>query len=257
MNRALKPILLTLLAAAMVGLLDARFHFARLLRQGRPTDTRELAARFLGEHLARHYPGKRVLVLANPYTQEPGHPREIYRYEEAALRGLQQGLGEEGRFEGVVYPRLNPEHRSQPRAAVHPATTTPLSYLLAPGAIDTVVRENPKADILVSLIGLPVGITRSSAWQREGRPRFAFLLPDVNVLKEELELFGDRGAVRRALESGKIAALVLNKPGAPPEDEPLGKDLRAEFERRFLLVWAGNLETSARAFPQRFPPPMF
>jgi hypothetical protein len=246
MNRAVVPILVTLLAAALVGLLDAHFHFAQMLRREQATETRELATQFLAEYLARRHAGKPALVLSNPFARRKGRPKEVYRFEEAGLRGLRKGFGEKNRLQAVIYPEILAEYRDNPdRAWIHPETTTPLSYLMAPDALDSAVSQHPGAELIVSLIGLPLNVTQTRAWQTPGTPQFALLLPDLRVV-------GDKAAIRLALKSQKLAALVLNKPGAPPEDRPLGKDLQAEFDQRFLLVTADNVDEYLRAYPQAF-----
>jgi hypothetical protein len=65
-------------------------------------------------------------------------------------------------------------------------------------------------------------------------------------------MLGDTEAVRQAVRTGKIAAMVLNKPGAPSEDQPLGHDDRMEFDQRFLLVTPETVDQYLRAYPRLF-----
>ena len=55
-----------------------------------------------------------------------------------------------------------------------------------------------------------------------------------------------------AIISGKILAAVLNRPGAPPETAPLARDFRAEFDARFILVTATNIEPVMNFLPNLF-----
>lgn len=246
MNRAVVPILVTLLAAALVGLLDAHFHFARMLRRDPALETRELATHFLAQHLATHHAGKKALVLSNPFAQRKGRPKEVYRFEEAGLRGLRRGFGDKTRLLAVVYPEIAAEHRDRPSGAwIPPETTTPLSYLMASDALDSAVARHPEADLIVSLIGLPLNVTQTKAWQAPGPPHFALLLPDLRVV-------GDKTAIRLAFKSQKLVAIVLNKPLAPPEDRPLGRDLQAEFDQRFLLVTPENVDECLKLYAKAF-----
>ena len=121
-----------------------------------------------------------------------------------------------------------------------------MSFLVAEDSFDRLVREHPDCDVIVSLIGLPAELERVSAWRTPGPPRFALLLPDLRLL-------GNAAALGEALKSGKLAAFVLNKPGAPEADVPVGKNVAKEFARRFLLVTAENFEEVARTYPQLFP----
>lgn len=245
MNRALKPILVIVLAAAIVGLLDARFHFAELLTRGKVVAQRELATEVLGRYLARRYPRELVVVLSNPFTQKSGKPREVYRYEAAGLRGLQRGLAlkEPPR---IFYPEIKQSYLENPASVyVDPGTTTPLSYLVADDTLDRLAKTHPDAGLIISLIGFPAGGVQSAVWKSMEHPRFAFLLPD-------LKLIGNRAAVVEAVKSRKIAALILNRPGAPPEDRPLSSDPAKEFDRRFLLVTPETIDQCAHDYPQLF-----
>jgi hypothetical protein len=114
-----------------------------------------------------------------------------------------------------VFPELRPECRQNLSSVyIDPATTTPLSYLVAPGALDAAVKEHPGARIIVSLIGVPVNLRQTRTWTTASGKSLALLLPDLRMV-------GNQADIRQALQSGQIAAMVLNKPGAPgrrPED---------------------------------------
>lgn len=229
-----------------LGLVEAQFHLLRRLLGDLPLGQRELATQFLGQYLASHYPGKRAIVLSNPFSTKPGQPREVYQFEKAGLRGLRRGLGTAVKFEAVVFPELRPGSFTNPRAVfIGRGTKTPLSYLMADDALDKIACQHPEAELLVSLIGLPVNVRETEAWKSVNGRRFALLLPDLRMI-------GNQAAVRQALQSGKIAAMVLNKPGAPPEDQPLGRDLKMEFDQRFLLITPETVDRYLHAFPRLF-----
>jgi hypothetical protein len=158
---------------------------------------------------------------------------------------LQRGLGTAIKIEHVVFPELKPEFFTNRRAVfIDPHTTTPLAYLVADDALDKLATQYPAAEIIVSLIGLPVKVRQTQTWKAENR-KFALLLPDLRMI-------GDQTAIRQAIQSQKIPAMVLNKPGAPPEDQPLGKDLKMEFDQRFLLVTPESVDRYLRAYPRLF-----
>jgi len=54
------------------------------------------------------------------------------------------------------------------------------------------------------------------------------------------------------MKSGKLAAFVLARPGAPGDDATPGRDWKAEFGKRFLLVTAENVEQVMQAHPRLF-----
>lgn len=231
---------------ALLGLIEAQFHVWRRLAGTQALGQRELATLFLGQYLAQHHSGNKAIVLSNPFSQMPGQPRDVYQFEKAGLRGLRRGLGRNVAIAAVVFPELRPECR-QNLASVYidPSTTTPLSYLVAPSALDSAVQSHPEARIVVSLIGLPVNLRQTRTWTTATNISFALLLPDLRMV-------GGQDAVLQAFRNRHITAMVLNKPGAPPDDQPLGRDLKMEFDQRFLLVTSENIAALIQLFPRLF-----
>jgi hypothetical protein len=208
--------------------------------------SRELATEGLAQYLAQKYPGQRALVISNPYTQRAGLDKGVYAQEEAGIRGLRKGFAGKVTLEAVVFPELKPVVQDNPRAVEIPAgSTTPLSFLMAEDAFDKLAQQQAGCDIIVSLIGLPADLNRVEAWKKPGKPRFALLLPDLRMV-------GDAAAIQNAVKAEKLAAFLLNKPGAPLEQEPMGKDRKVEFERRFVLVTPETVEQILKSYPQLF-----
>jgi hypothetical protein len=225
----------------------ALWHALRTPSQENAYQARALATRRLAEVLSAKFPGSRALVLSNPFTHEAGTPRAIAAMEEAGVRGLKEGFGQRLALAGVVFPELKPGARDNPRAFLPDAeTSTPLSHLVAEDALDRLAAQHPECDVIVSLIGLPAALDRVRCWQTNAPPRFALLLPDLRFI-------GDATAVRNAVQRGKLAAFVLHKPGAPDSRAAVGRDAAAEFEKRFVLVTAENVEEVMRRHPQLFP----
>lgn len=245
MKRGMKVFGGVVLTGAIIGLLEAQFHFWQTWTGGRALGQRGLATQVLGHYLAEHFRGQKAIIFANPFTKKPGQPREVYQFEKAGLRGLERGLGSAVPIEAVVYPEIRPEFRENPRAVYIPSTTTPLSYVIAENTWDETVKQHPGVGILISLIGLPVNLRQTEVWKRDQGPKIALLLPDLLMV-------GNQAAIRQAILSGKIVAMIMNKPGAPPENQPLGRDLKMEFDQRFLLVTAETVDQYLRAYPRLF-----
>ena len=244
LNRS--SLLVLVVSIALLGLVEAQFHLGRRLTGTPALGQRELATLFLGQHLARRFPGQMAVVWSNPFSRASGQPREVYQFEKAGLRGLRRGLDTAVKIEAVVFPELRPECRQDLSSVyIDPATTTPLSYLVAPDALDAAVKEHPGARIIVSLIGVPVNLRQTRTWTTASGKSLALLLPDLRMV-------GNQADIRLALQSGQIAAMVLNKPGAPPDDRPLGGDRKMEFDQRFLLISAENVDAVLKAFPRLF-----
>lgn len=240
MNRGL---LIGILFAAIAGV--GLWTFLRPGPSDHARDARALATRVLAEYLARTYPGERALLVSNPFTQTGAIAPEIAAMENAGIAGIKQGLGGKVQLRGIVFPDLKPEARENPRALfIDGETTTPLSYLVADDAFDKLVAQHPDCGLLISLVGLPASLSRVRCWQTE-KPRFALLLPDLRFI-------GNAAAVQKAVQSGKLAAMILHKPGAPDSRRPLKG--RGEFDNRFLLVTRDNIDGMLAQYPQLFPP---
>ena len=242
MTRHSPALFFLLLVAAAYGL----WYFLKTDPQGNALQAREVATRGLAEYLARTQPGKRALVISNPFTQRPGTAKGIVQMEEAGIHGLREGFANKVTISAVVFPELKPGALENPRAQLTDAeTTTPLSYLVATDGFDKLARQHADSEILVSLIGLPAELGECESWKSAGPPRFALLLPDFRVL-------GDPAAVQAAVKSGKLAAFVTRKPGGLDDSATPSRDFKAEFEKRVLLVTAENLEQVQQAYPGLF-----
>ena len=207
---------------------------------------RELATRGLAEAVAKSSPGQRVLVISNPFTQRSDLPGPMRAMEDAGLRGLKAGFGPTAKLT-IAFPELRPEAKHNPRAvAIDPESTTPLSFLVAENAFDQLAKQHPDCDVIVSLIGLPATLERVQCWKDAAGPRFALLLPD-------LRLIGNRSAIRAAMLRGKLAAVVLARPGAPETPPATEAPFADEFAKRFVLVTPPDVGAAMQAFPQLFP----
>jgi hypothetical protein len=206
---------------------------------------RAIATRVLAEYALQKKHPAHVLVMSNPFSQMKGRPAQIYRYEQAGVDGLAEGFGKKSNVK-IVFPKLKPEAlQAAGSIYVDPESKTPLSFLVADDAFNELTRKNPAADLIVSLIGLPVKLNAVEAWTKSGPPSFALLLPDWRMI-------GDARAIQNAFNSGKLLAAVIEKPGAPPESTPVSKDYKAEFEGRYVLATAENIDALLKMQPQLF-----
>lgn len=246
MHRAFKWVLPLAAIGLVSSVILGRAFLSRHGASGNALTERELATRTLGQYLAQHYPGKQALILSNPFTRQKGRTKQIYQFEEAGLAGLREGFGRSLAIEAVVFPEVRPEFHQNPAAAyVDPKTTTPLSYLMAVNALDSLWRQHRRAELIVSLIGLPINLRQTEAWRNPQGPKFALLLPDLRMV-------GDQKSIRDAIQSGKIAAVILKRPDGPAEGSSLGRDVKKEFANRFLLVTAESVDTALQRYPRLF-----
>lgn len=170
--------------------------------RGEALDARQRAMKLLGETLAGMRPGSPVLVLSNPFARDSGRRDEKGQFERAGTQGLREGLGARSEVR-VVFPEIRPEYHTDPASVmIAPDSRTPLSFLVDPASVDRLASEHPECRVIVSLIGLPIGVEELQVWD-QGDPRgFGLLLPDLRVL-------GSPARAAAAFRSGKILAAVV------------------------------------------------
>ena len=238
MKRALPLVIALVLVAA--GL----WFFLRDKPRAYALTARELATRRLGEYLAQKFPGQHALLISNPFTQNANTASDIVATENAGVDGFKDGVANKLVLEAVAFPELKAEARTNPRAVfIAGETTTPLSFLVSPDAFDKLATQYPQAHLFVSLIGLPASLKELRCWQEE-TPKFGLLLPDLRFV-------GNATAVKQSMQKGKIAAMVLQRPGAPSMHQGVSQ---TDFDRLFILVTAENIERTMLDYPQLFPP---
>jgi len=153
----------------------------------------------LGARIAELRPECKVLVLSNPFTKESGYLDEKSQYERAGLRGLRKGLGGRSTVE-VVFPEIRPEFFTNPESVIIPPDSrTPLSFVVRPASVDELADAHPECSVIVSLIGLPVGVDRLKIWNEKDPRCFALLLPDLRLL----------GSAAKVLEAFKREKLLV------------------------------------------------
>jgi hypothetical protein len=222
------------------------FSGCRPPEMGHALARREIALERLGEVIRKSESGGEVLVIGNPFSQRPGVSRDIRDAERAAVRGLRRGLGDSAVLR-EVFPELKPGALEAPETfSIPPGATTPVSFLVAPGAWDDLRRQYPDAKVLVSLIGLPVDLEGTSCWKDTNGPRWALFLPDLRFM-------GEPGAVKEAFERGRLLAVVLNRIGAPPESVPILDSADEDFARHHLLLTRDNVDALMEAWPKLYP----
>ncbi|MFH0878229.1 MAG: hypothetical protein V2A34_00810 [Lentisphaerota bacterium] len=194
---------------------------------------RETATRMLAEYLAAHYPGQEAVVVGNPFIKRSGQSSEVYKFEDAGVRGLKKGFGKSVSIKNIAHPEIRNDFLNNPASVyIDPTTKTPLSYVVSDGAFDQIIKDNADCGILVSLIGLPANLEKTKFWTQAGAPRLGLLLPDLRMI-------GNEESIRRAVKSGRIAAAIFYKPGSGNA---------AKLEDRFILLDADNADEWLRTY---------
>ena len=199
-----------------------------------PGSKREIATRMLADYLGEKKPVDAVLVISNPFAENPGHSDEAYKSQQAVLGGLKAGFGQG--VEIIVAPaELHPVARENPASIpIDPSSKTPLSFLITQDTFDNLIQEHPECPLVISLIGVPVNLSRVKAWTTAGPPHFALLLPDWRMI-------GNTSAILQAFTSGKLAAAIVENPQPDPS-------------RPYLLVTPENIQELLRTHTNLFTP---
>jgi len=207
---------------------------------------RSLATWGLGDYLAKTHPDSKVLILANPFSTRPKMDQSVIDKEKSGIAGLESGFSNKMASVKVVYPTLISDAYASPRSLIPDnSVTTPLSFLFATNALIQLHDENPDHDLWISLVGLPVEISNQAIWKMEKGPRFALLLPDLRVI-------GGAEAVANVVRSGKVVAIVLTQQGRMFNTKSMSRDLRKEFDERYLIVSPENVDEIVEKYPELF-----
>jgi hypothetical protein len=163
---------------------------------------REHLLETLGAEIAKVRPQAKVLLFSNPFAEKAGVFNEKSQFERAGISGLRKGLGK-GASVTVVFPTIRPEYIANPASVSIPSDTrTPLSFLIQPESFDRLAEAHPDCTVLVSLIGLPVGVNHLKVWNQKDSRGFALLMPDLGVIGAPNEMLA-------AFHRGKIIAAVF------------------------------------------------
>jgi hypothetical protein len=199
----------TIIACALLLLVVLAIVF--LFRSSSPKSAalsaREHLLQTLGAEIAKLRPQARVLLLSNPFAEKAGAFNEKTQFERAGIRGLRKGLGK-GSSVTVVFPEIRPEYLTNPESISIPSDSrTPLSFVIQPASIDRLADAHPECNVIVSLIGLPVGVQELNIWSEKDPRAFALLMPDLRVV-------GPPNETLAAFQRGKLLAAVFEDPAS-------------------------------------------
>ena len=197
------PVLLT--ALALLGVAAAAYFLWPASPKSTALSAREHLMERLGAEIAKIRPQAKVLVLSNPFADKAGAFNEKSQFERAGIRGLSKGLGKKSSVT-VVFPEVRPEYVAHPESVAIPDDSkTPLSFLIQPGSVDRLADAHPDCNVIVSLIGLPVGLQELKTWSEKDSRSFALLMPDLRVI-------GPANEIIASFRRGKIMAAVFEDP---------------------------------------------
>lgn len=186
----------------------------------------------LGEHLTKQYKQHRVLLIDNAIAV--GTNKYAERRREIILEALEEA------FDGhLSITRV--EHLETPDTG---AGSMPSRYEtnFTAETFDAIVERNPEANMILSMIGLPMDWKDMGFWSIDEaeRPKLVLATGQVYELKQPI------------LE-GYIHAVVDYCPDTRYDiNDPVPDDPKEAFDKRYILVHADNVEKIAAAHQNMF-----
>jgi len=197
------------LALVVTGLVLVSFiYFRSPTAYSRHLDSRYGAMQALGEFLRATDPNCKVLLLGNPFVQRPEASDKIKDHDVIGTEGLAAGLGNLQMSLRKVYPSILESYLDSPETVLIPANSkNPLSFIMDKHSVEALLKSHPDHSVVVSLVGLPLGIDKLDCWQDGSDVSFALLQPDLRILGSKKQILQD-------FARGKILAVVLQDPNS-------------------------------------------
>jgi len=174
-----------------------------------------IAMKAFGAHLATMHPGSKALLVMPP-TNQYNKTRQ-----EAILAGLNAGFGNHIAILEKVELGAGEEMIAT-------------EAFMSAKEFDDLYRAYRACDLMISLIGLPMDYQNMRIWKMKDneRPKLAVVHPPLT--EQAVQAFIHQGLISVALSANP--AVMYN-----PND-PVPKDEKEAFDKRFLLIHAQNLE---------------
>lgn len=188
---------------------------------------------YLGEYLAENHANSKVLLVANPKIARAGE------YAKRRMEVIKDAL-EDG-FDGRL-SIVSTEHLEMPSMGKGGMPTMYESMFTAE-AFDEIIDRNSQADLILSLVGLPIDWKDMEFWfKEEDRPKMVITNGQVYELKPPIL-------------DGYIHAVVYHNPSSGYDFKtPVPDDHKEAFDKRYLMIDAKNIESIAAKHSQMFMP---
>ena len=146
----------------------------------------------LGKEIKKRFPDKNILILANPFKKH-----SFSDFDSKGIEGIKDALSGSTDVQ-VAYPEIYPQFKNNPGSALLPNDTkTPLSYMVNPASLDNIMQKFPNHTMVVSLIGIPMGIQKTKLWAST-KHSIALIEPDMRII-------GNVNLVKKSFATGKIS----------------------------------------------------
>ena len=171
---------------------------------------------YLGGYMRRNFPNHSVLLIAPPKIA--GSSQYAENRLSTIKKALKDGYGYPLTISGTV-------HLESPEAqdGMPPTFTA--------DAVDEIVYDNPEANLILSLVGLPVNWRQMNLWLMQDGKRPKLVITNAEVY----ELYDP-------IIQGYINAVVHHKPSSEYNfQDSVPYDVTEAFEKRYLLIDADNI----------------
>ncbi|MEA2011585.1 MAG: hypothetical protein U9O87_00650 [Verrucomicrobiota bacterium] len=193
----------------------------------------------LGQQLAKIAPGSKALVIIKPKTN---YNKDR---ENALLDGLKEGL-ETGDISIAALVALQVPKEAKRQMPEGMYEVPPIEYWFTAKIFNEVIEKNKDCDLIISLVGLPPSqkeLSQIKLWSmKEGeRPKLAIINTPVYDL---MPLFTEK----------LISVAVSYNPNAVYDEEQPPKEVRAAFDKRYILITDDNVADVSAKFSGMFNP---
>lgn len=180
----------------------------------------------LGKYIAKHYAGKKVLIIAN-YKNN--------KYEKMLTDALMKGF--DNKLQSVItdYPKIKP-----PVEILNQPTPINIIDIVTTFNIKEVVDKYKDYEVVVLLFGLPLEFDNVNILLEGNNKKWFFMFTDIHY-------------IANLIYEKKIAGCIIFKPLKNyNQEEDVPKDINKAFNKRFLLITPDNIMKIHQKYPDLF-----
>ncbi len=187
----------------------------------------------LGKFIAEKNAGAKILLIVDKQRKNDTRSPML-------LDAFKEGLAGKATISASETPAIAwPEGRPQPRP--EEMDMMPLQEMMTAQSFNDLMAKYPDCTLIVSFIGLPNDVENMQIWtmEPEKRPKIALINGTYHNLKS-------------AVVSGIVVAIVAVNPGAKFTDESAPSDIKAAFDKRYIMITPDNIEQIAQQYANMF-----
>jgi len=188
----------------------------------------------LGQELAKLKPGAKVLVVVG--KQDDSNTRQ-----KIIIEGLKEGFGET-----ITDVRIETPPVKMPKASTgdeYDDEMMSIEELMTANDFNTMLAKNKGRDLIITTIGLPQDARNLKLWNEFSK--------NPKKCPKLVMVGGDISRLGPFLQAGLILAVVTYSPEAVYDEDAAPSDMKAAFDKRYLLITKANLAEITQKYPER------